>query len=166
MDAATLERWYALYGYAVHRRCVRLLCSESEADDALHEVFLRAWRYAHSLEGEEPLPWLYRIADRHCVDVLRRRSRQLSAGDLEQPLPEETAAPVPFEQLHLFGQVLAACKEQVRATAILYFLDEFTQDEVAASLDCSRKTVKERLARFKAVAARLLTGARSRRSSR
>lgn len=165
MEAATLEQWYALYGYAVHRRCVRLLQSEAEADDALHDVFLRAWRYAHTLQGEEPLPWLYRIADRHCVDLLRRRARQVPTEDVKASLPEEAAAADPSEQLHLFGQVLAACKERVRDTAVLYYLDELTQDEVAESLGCSRKTVKERLAQFKDVATRLLTGGRARRGT-
>ena len=165
MEAATLEQWYALYGYAVHRRCVRLLQSEAEADDALHEVFLRAWRYAHTLQGEDPLPWLYRIADRHCVDLLRQRARHVSSEEVRAPAVDEPVAPGSSEQLHLFGQVLAACKDPVRDAAVLYYLDELTQDEVAESLGCSRKTVKERLASFKAVGLKLLTGGRRKRGT-
>lgn len=165
MEAQTLEQWYALYGYAVHRRCVRLLQSQAEADDALHEVFLRAWRYAHTLQGEQPLPWLYRIADRHCADLLLRRARQVSTEEAAQPLAEEASSGASAEQLHLFGQVLAACKERVRDTAVLYYLDELTQEEVAESLGCSRKTVKERLAQFKDVALRLLSGSRPKRGT-
>lgn len=165
MEAKTLEHWYALYGYAVHRRCVRLLQSEAEADDALHEVFLRAWRYAHTLQGEQPLPWLYRIADRHCADLLRRRGRHVSSEEVELRLPEEATASNASEQMHLFGQVLAACKERVRDAAVLYYLDELTQDEVAQSLGCSRKTVKERLAQFKDVALRLLAGGHPKRGT-
>src|SRR5688572_23413738 len=102
MEARTLEQWYALYGYAVHRRCVRLLQSQAEADDALHEVFLRAWRYAHTLQGEQPLPWLYRIADRHCADLLRRRARHVSTEEAAPPLAEEATADTAAEQMHLF----------------------------------------------------------------
>jgi RNA polymerase sigma factor (sigma-70 family) len=165
MDGAALEQWYALYGYAVHRRCVRLLQSEAEADDALHEVFLRAWRYAHTLRDGQPLPWLYRIADRHCMDLLSRRARHVSTDEGKVPSSEDAVAPETPEQMYLFGQVLAACKERVRDTAVLYYLDELTQEEVAEHLGCSRKTVKERLAQFKEVAVRLLSGGRPQRGT-
>jgi RNA polymerase sigma-70 factor (ECF subfamily) len=161
VDAATLEQWYAAYGYAVHRRCMRLLRSRVEADDALHEVFLRVYRYGHTLQGEAPLSWLYRIADRHCLDALRKRGRHVSREEREELTGEqvgEVAATGSLEETRLLGQVLAACKPPVRDTAVLYYVDELTQDEVAESLGCSRKTVKERLAQFKVVATRMLTG--------
>ena len=98
MDGATLEQWYALYGYAVHRRCVRLLQSEAEAEDALHEVFLRAWRYAYTLRERQPLPWLYRIADRQCVDLLSRRAGHVSTEEGAEPSPGDAETPETPEQ--------------------------------------------------------------------
>lgn len=165
MDAARLQQWYEAYAYAVHRRCSRLLGHEADAHDVTHEVFLRAARHAHTLRGEAVLPWLYAIADRQCFELLRRKGRFVrpeDPGDPEGSSPER--APPHHEPLaeperqRLVAQVLAACKERVRDAATLYFVDELTQDEVADALGCSRKTVKEKLAQFREVAARLLGG--------
>jgi RNA polymerase sigma-70 factor (ECF subfamily) len=159
MDAATLQRWYEAYGFAVHRRCLRLLGSAAEADDALHEVFVRAHRYADTLRDADPLGWLYRICDRHCLDVLARRRRYAPAEQAQRAIERRADAPSTDpspDQVHLVAQVLAACSERVRDAATLYFVDGLTQDEVAEALGCSRKTVKEKLARFRESAAELL----------
>lgn len=153
-----LQEYYALYGFAVHRRCERLLGCSSEADDALQDVFIRAHRYGETCRGETPLPWLYRIADHHCFEVLRKRRPAALQGDsVLGPRKHENLASLSSpERLRLVGQVLAACKEPLREVAVLYYVDEMTQEEVALVARCSRKTVKERLARFLETARSLL----------
>lgn len=70
----------------LHVHCYRMLASFDEAEDAVQETLLRAWRGRDGLDGTTGLrPWLYRIATRVCLDVLRRRARQ---GPAAQPLPE------------------------------------------------------------------------------
>jgi RNA polymerase sigma-70 factor (ECF subfamily) len=159
LDSSTLQRWYELYGFAVYRRCLGFLGSEAEAQDAMHEVFLRARRYDHTRQGEELLPWLYRIADRHCLNLLGKRKRFAAGAEAEAALTARENAPsgaASPERVRLVGQVLAACKERVRRAATLYYVDELTQDEVADALGVSRKTVKEKLQQFKDTAARVL----------
>ena len=60
---------------------MKLLGSPSDADDALHEVFVRVHRYGDSYRGEAPLAWLYRIADRQCFELLQKRKRIAATGD-------------------------------------------------------------------------------------
>ncbi len=55
-----------------------MLASFDEAEDAVQETFLRAWRSRERFQGEQFRAWLYRIATNVCVDVIRRRSRQVS----------------------------------------------------------------------------------------
>jgi RNA polymerase sigma-70 factor, ECF subfamily len=54
------------------RHCARLLRSPADAEDALQETFLRAWRALHTCRSS-PRPWLYRIATNVCFDLLAAR---------------------------------------------------------------------------------------------
>jgi RNA polymerase sigma-70 factor, ECF subfamily len=87
--------------------CYRLLGSTFEADDAVQETLLRAWRAADRFEGRSSVrSWLYRIATNVCLDMLSARKRRARPMDLRPaqpasvglsaPLPEETwVEPVP-----------------------------------------------------------------------
>lgn len=164
MDRKTLSELYERYGYAVHRRCLRLLGSEAEADDAMQEVFMRAYKYGDSFRGEAPLGWLYRIADRHCFDLLQKRKRFARPEEAEAALDARAREAAPAsspERVQLVARVLSACKPGVQDVAVLYYVDEMTQDEVAAAVGVSRKTVKERLAKFLSTARTMLQPAPS-----
>jgi len=155
VNREALEQLYTAYGFAVHRRCSRLLGSDAEADDALQEVFLRVERFGtHSVA--EPLPWLYTLANHHCFDVLAKRKRIDGSVDAVAMRAAEGSEGPSLERTQLVAMVLANCSVRARDAATLYYVDEMTQDEVANRLGVSRKTVKEKLAQFKTVAARIL----------
>jgi RNA polymerase sigma-70 factor, ECF subfamily len=95
-----------------HRReltayCYRMLGSPFEAEDAVQETMLRAWRSLERFEGRSSLrSWLYRIATNVCLDMLsskERRARPMDLGEARSPdgaigeiLPEATwIEPVP-----------------------------------------------------------------------
>jgi RNA polymerase sigma-70 factor (ECF subfamily) len=57
-----------------------MLASFEEAEDAVQETFLRAWRSRDSFDGSDLLrAWLYRIATNVCLDAIRQRSRRLGS---------------------------------------------------------------------------------------
>ncbi len=78
-----------------HRReltgyCYRMLGSGFEADDAVQETMVRAWRAAEAFEGRSSVrSWLYRIATNVCLDMLRGRARRARPMELAPSSPPE-----------------------------------------------------------------------------
>jgi RNA polymerase sigma-70 factor (TIGR02960 family) len=63
----------------LHIHCYRMLASYDEAEDAVQETFLRAWRGRDSFDGSSLFrAWLYRIATNVCIDMRRRNARRLT----------------------------------------------------------------------------------------
>jgi RNA polymerase sigma-70 factor, ECF subfamily len=95
--ASLVER----YRRELHVHCYRMLGSLDDADDAVQETFLRAWRHraGFSLEGRWSFrAWLYRIATNACLDVLARRPRRVLPYDVAPPA-DPTAPPPPAAEL-------------------------------------------------------------------
>ena len=66
----------------VHAHCYRMLGSVHDADDALQEALLRAWRGLGRFESRSSLrSWLYRIATNVCLDALKKRSKRVLPMD-------------------------------------------------------------------------------------
>jgi RNA polymerase sigma-70 factor (ECF subfamily) len=87
-----------------HRReltayCYRMLGSGFDADDAVQETMVRAWKAGEQFEGRSSVrSWLYRIATNVCIDMLRgrqRRARPMELGPSRPPVEESLEGVLP-----------------------------------------------------------------------
>jgi RNA polymerase sigma-70 factor (TIGR02960 family) len=79
-EAATLERDFEAattpHRRELHVHCYRMLASFDDAEDAVQETYLRAWRAWSRFDGEYVRAWLYKIATNVCTDLIRVKARR------------------------------------------------------------------------------------------
>jgi RNA polymerase sigma-70 factor (ECF subfamily) len=149
--------------YKTHYRrvfglCRYLLNSLDAAEDAAHEVFLRAQRKLATYDPSLPFSsWLLGIASNHCIDVLRRRSTEKRIFDLDSsdnaepksgrltPLGELIAT----ERGHEVRNALSQLPEKYRVPLVLAYYNEMSYDEIGAALGLSRNNVATLIFRAK-----------------
>ena len=92
---AEFEAFVGPYRAELHAHCYRMLGSIHDADDALQDALLRAWRAMGRFEGRSSArTWLYRIATNACLDLIGRRPKRVLAMDDAPPSdPREGPGP-------------------------------------------------------------------------
>ena len=79
LDRSSFDDLAVRHRRELHVHCYRMLASFDEAEDAVQETYLRAWRARDTFEdgsGGAVRPWLYRIATNVCLDQIRQRGRR------------------------------------------------------------------------------------------
>jgi len=170
--------------------CYRMLGSPFDAEDAVQDTFVRAWRSRDRFEGRAAMrSWLYRIATNVCIDTLKskeRRARPMDLGPSREPIeanlnvPQEISwlEPIPLslvapdrdpaevaianESIRLaFVAALQHLPARQRAVLILREVLDWQATEVAELLDTSVASVNSALQRARATLAKSNAGAQT-----
>ncbi len=150
--AGPLEELYRRHAPAVYARCRYLLRDVDAAHDATQDVFVRVLRASAELEGAaSPSAFLLRAATNHCLNVLRA-SRAAWQEEVARIARDRTARGIEPEARELVRALLGAAPVEAQEVAVLYFVDELTQAEIAAETGRSLPTVRKRLREFLAAA--------------
>lgn len=151
---------YRRFAPAVFRRAASLLGGdEAAAQDVTQEVFFAYFKNEGRLRGQaSPFTVLYQMATYQAVDRLRHRARwhgtlqtlpaNEEALDEVAQLPAAEAGLARVDAMHDLALLTKGEDEQTLTCAVLYFVEGYTTEEVAQSLDLSRKTVGRALAAF------------------
>ena len=177
-----VERELESYRSELTGYCYRMLASPFEAEDAVQETFIRAWRAYARFEGRSSLrSWLYRIATNVCLDIVQGRERRARPMDLGpavdpdpahlnvlseatwvQPAPDGLLIPegdpadvaVARETIKLaFIAALQHLPARQRASLILCDVLRWKASEVAELLETSVASVNSALQRARATLA-------------
>ena len=188
MQGATLSTTHAFgeledYRGELTAYCYRLLGSPFDAEDAVQDAFVRAWRNRERFEGRSAMrSWLYRIATNVCLDMLKgkeRRARPMDLGPASEPIeanlhvPAEVTwlEPIPLhliaperdpadvavvnESIRLaFVAALQHLPARQRAVLILREVLDWQASEVAELLDTSVASVNSALQRARVTMAK------------
>lgn len=107
--------------------CMKYLKDETEAQDAVQQIFLKVIQEVHKYKIDYFKSWLYTVAKNHCLSVLRDRKGkipvELNENDLEdqvEPAPEETAEVTP----EILQNALNALSPEQRQSVTLFYLEK------------------------------------------
>ncbi|HEX5823365.1 MAG TPA: sigma-70 family RNA polymerase sigma factor [Candidatus Limnocylindrales bacterium] len=189
-DAADLDERLEAHRTELTGFCYRMLGSAFEAEDAVQETFIRAWRGYDRFEGRAKFrSWLYRIATNVCLDMRGASQRRARPVDLSapgttaqglgpplaeatwiEPVPDDRAIPsggdpadvaVARESIRLaFVAALQHLPPRQRAVLILREVLRWKAEEVAELLDTSTASVNSALQRARSTLATRDVGAR------
>jgi RNA polymerase sigma-70 factor (ECF subfamily) len=138
-----------VFGPALVRKAERLLRSRDDAIDVVHALFadlIPTWT------PDVDLPYLYRAVTNRCLNLVRDR------GTRARLLQREPTAAAPLGRVQLDDEVvglglIAALADRLDdahlQVLVCRFVDDMTQDEIAAHLGVSRKTIGKRLDRIR-----------------
>jgi RNA polymerase sigma-70 factor (ECF subfamily) len=182
-DAAAFTRLVEPLRHELHAHCYRMLGSTHDADDALQDALLRAWRGISRFEGRSSLrSWLYTVTTRTCLDSVAARGRRAMPIDLGPSSDRAVVGATPvadvawlgpyadaglaaglaspharYEQREAVELAFVAALQHLpgnqRAALLLFEVLGFSADEIAATMDTSTASVNSALQRARAAVA-------------
>ena len=143
-DLAAYRQIYDRYAQPLLRTAVRMLRAPQEAEDAVQETFLKLFRSIGGFRrGSRLSTYLFQILHNTCLDMLRKRKR---AAQVDADA-ETLAAPSTHELSHSLSEALDGLPSRMKACFVLFAVERFSQEEVAAILGVNVGTVKTNIHR-------------------
>lgn len=153
-----LSSLYRTYGGRVYSRCLYLLKNKEEAQDALHEVFIKVQKNLDGFRNEaSPLTWMTRIATNHCLNVIRAKRapwHQKYKAEVEHGVVSADGGFHLEENRELLRLCLARVAEEDAGLAELAtyaWVDDMKQADICALVGISAPTLRKRLREFLAL---------------
>lgn len=147
---------YAAHSRQIYYLCLRLLGDQTKAQDATHDVFLKAWQHHTQFRAESSWrTWLYRIAINHCKNIKRAwAERHIQCGIDDALLvgaPAGTDSPLRVLELKELGEriqkTLDALPHEYRLLLLLVADEALSYEQIAALTDQTVDAVRGKLHR-------------------
>jgi RNA polymerase sigma-70 factor (ECF subfamily) len=141
-----LSKTYDRYGVMLYKLCVVILANKEDAEDAVHETFLKYMEKVPAFESDEhEKAWLIRVASNTAKDTIRRRKFR-NAIDIDE-ISELIGGPSPENsQSEILNQVMNL-PLKYRMAIHLHYYEGYKIEEIAVMLNASVGSVTMRLKR-------------------
>jgi RNA polymerase sigma-70 factor (ECF subfamily) len=173
-DRAEFSRLIEAYSGVIYRLTLKMLHNTQDAEDALQDTFIKAYRGLPSFDGRASLStWLYRIATNEALMMLRKRKRTLvsieeplenSRDEEQEPLQIVDWCCLPEQELlstearAFLDKAIDELPETLRVVFVLRDIEGLSTLETAEVLNLSETAVKTRLSRARLRLRERLTG--------
>lgn len=147
---------YEAHSHGIYYLALRLLGDPTQAEDATHDVFLKAYRKIGAFRGDSAIrTWLYRITINHCQNLLQTWHRRHLVNNVEEGWWESTPAPAdsPLRVLETkelgerIQKTLDSLPEEYRIILLLIADEKFSYQEIAELTEQSADAVRGKLHR-------------------
>ena len=150
------------YQSYLYRAAFAFLGSREEAEDALQEIFIKAYRYLNTFKlGMNFKTWLYTIAINHLRRLHKKNSRiiqfQTAESEFLEGLPDQKESSDPAIKL-LKNQTetdvvnaVNTLKKGLKEVVILYYFDEMSIEEISEILGLGKENIKSKLFRARKI---------------
>jgi RNA polymerase sigma factor (sigma-70 family) len=151
-DREAHYKLYKLYSRAMYNVSFRITGREEDAEDALQEAFISAFRNLGGYRGDASFgAWLKRIVVNKAINVLKKRKLELipddESWDVSEPEPEaEYREELTVDRVR---KAIEQLPEGYRAVLSLYLIEGYDHEEIASILQISESTSKSQLNRAK-----------------
>jgi RNA polymerase sigma-70 factor, ECF subfamily len=149
-DVRAFEALARRHEAALYRTAVRVTGDPAEAEDAVQEALLDAWRHLDRFRGEARFStWMYRLVTNRCLGALRRRRPAPSAdagGDVAAPDSPERAALLDLE-LAALGRAVQDLPDDLRVCWVLRELEGLGYGDIAEITGAGETAVRGRIHR-------------------
>lgn len=153
-DEAALVTLYDRYAASIYSLAIRITGDRLTAQEVTQDTFLRLWKNAASFDRERGAfgAWLFAIARRRALDVLRSRQRQVKVADgtfisdggtLPEPMQHDTSEQIVLAQV--ISQAVSTLPLAQRQAIELAYFGGLTQQQIATQTGEPLGTVKSRM---------------------
>lgn len=151
-DRQAHYKLYRLYSRAMFNVGYRITGREEDAEDALQEAFISAFKNLESYRGDASFgAWLKRIVVNKAINILKKRKHELMPEDEQWDIAEEDAVDEYREELTVerVKYAIQQLPDGYRTVLSLYLLEGYDHQEIADIMGISESTSKSQLNRAK-----------------
>jgi RNA polymerase sigma-70 factor (ECF subfamily) len=149
-DVRAFEALARRHQGALYRLAVRVMGDPTEAEDALQEALLDAWRWIGRFRGDSAFStWMYRIVTNRCVRMLQRRKPvPVDRLDESSPAPDSPESSAELDaRMAALGQAVRGLRDELRVCWVLRELEGLGYGEIAQIVGASDDAVRGRIHR-------------------